>query len=82
MTHTNNRIQRHWEETQEFIKKEWPKITDVELKKINGDFDKLVEYIIEFYNDFPKSVALARDKMTRFLNQMDEEHPERITLVS
>ena len=77
MSHTNNRMQRHWAETKTFIKATWPKITDVELNRINGDFDQLAVYLKEFYNDVPRTEAAARDKLQRFLNGMDAKHPER-----
>lgn len=75
--HTNNRMERHWEETKVFIRKTWPKFTEVELSRINGNYDKFMGYLREFYNDFPRSEALARDKMQYFLNAMDAKHPER-----
>lgn len=78
MSHTNNRMQRHWAETKIFIKSTWPRITDVELNRINGDFDQLAFYLKEFYNDFPRNEAVARDRLQRFLNQMDAKHPERV----
>jgi len=76
--HTNNRMQRHWQETKSFIKENWPKFSDVDLTRINGDFDKFSFYLKEFYNKFPLNEALARDKLRHFHDKMDELHPERI----
>lgn len=78
--HTNNRMQRHWEETKTFIKETWPKFTDVELNRISGDWDKFSFYLKEFYDRFPLGEAIARDKMQCFHDRMDELHPERINL--
>jgi hypothetical protein len=80
--HTNNRMQRHWLEVKNFIKTQWPKITDVDLTKINGDFDKFLFYLQEYYNGFPLNEALARGKLQGFLNNMDAQHPERIRVDS
>lgn len=77
--HTNNRMQRHWAEVREFIRKNWSKFTDVELSRINGDFDKFLVYLKEFYGNFPFTEADARGKLQFFFNEMDEKHPERTT---
>lgn len=76
MDHTNNRLQKHWPKVKTFIHENWPKITDVELKRINGDFDTFAKYLNEFYNDFPRTEALARTALQKFLNRCDEENPE------
>ena len=78
MSFTNNRLQRHWREAKPFIKATWPKFTDVELSRINGDFDQFLFYLEEFYGDFPRTEAVARGKLQVFLNDMDAKHPERI----
>ena len=70
--HTDNRIQTYWTETKDFIKKTWPKFTDVELGHINANYDKFLEYLKEFYGNFPLNEAIARDKMRLFFNKLDE----------
>lgn len=77
MDHTNNRFQKHWKETQDFIKKTWPKFSEVELKKIDGDYDRFFTYFNEIYDNFPLGESQARDKFQRFFNEMDEKHPDR-----
>ena len=78
MSHTNNRMQRHWEEVASYIKSEWSQIGDVELARINGDFDKFIFYLKEYYGNFPFNEALARGKLQKILNDLDNKHPERI----
>ena len=70
---TKNRMQTYWEESQVFIKKKWPKFTDVEFKRINGDFDRFLEYLIEFYNDYPRTEAVALDNLNKLYNHLDEK---------
>ena len=69
---TTNRLQTHWEEAKPFIKETWPKIGDVELKRIKGDYDKFLHYLNEYYEGYPKTEASALNKMQRFLNAQDE----------
>lgn len=76
MEHTNNRLQKHWPKAKVFIRQKWPKITEVELKRINGDFDLFTKYFNEFYNDFPFGEAKARTDLQKFLNTCDTESPE------
>jgi len=78
MPNTNNRFQRHWGEAKVFIKKNWPKFTDVELKRVNGDFDRFFEYFNEYYDSFPLGEAKARDQFLHFFNEMDERYPDRV----
>ncbi len=68
---TPNRLQTHWNEAKTFIKKEWPKISDTALHRINGDFDTFLKYLKETYNNFPLEEARARDKLQRFLNALE-----------
>ena len=77
MEHTNNRMQKYWPETREVIKKTWSKFTDVELGRINGNFDKFLEYLLEYYGGFPMTEAIARSKLNTFFNDMDQKYPER-----
>jgi hypothetical protein len=72
MEHTANRMQEHWTEAKLFIKKTWPKFTEVELKRINGDFDRFLATLHELYNDFPAREAEAREQLNRLFNRLDE----------
>lgn len=69
--HTPNRLETCWKEARPFIKKTWPRFTDVELDRINGNFDKFLFYLNEFYNNFPLTEALARDTLQKFLNEIE-----------
>lgn len=73
MSFTPQRMQTHWSKTKEFIKKNWPKFTDVELNRINGNYDLFFKYYNEFYNDFPRGEATVRDLMKKFYNALDDK---------
>lgn len=74
MPHTSNRMETFWPETREFIKKTWPKFTDVEINRINGDYDLFLKYLKEFYNNFPLMEAIALDKLQKFFNYQEEKN--------
>lgn len=73
MPHTPNRMETYWPEAREFIKKTWPRFTDVELDRINGNFDRFLFYLREFYNNFPLQEAIARQKLQRLFNALDKK---------
>lgn len=73
MSFTANRFQTFWPQAKDFIKQMWPKFTDVELGRIDGDYDTFLEYLSEFYNDFPKTEAIARDKLKKLFNYLGEQ---------
>lgn len=77
MPHTNNCMQKHWTETRDFIKKTWPRFTEADLNRINGNFDKYLDYLLEFYGGFPLMEALARDKLNTFFADLDKKYPDR-----
>lgn len=72
MDTTLNRMQTYWPESREFIKKNWPQFTDVELDRINGNYDCFLTYLKEFYNGFPLLEAKARQLLQEFHNELDE----------
>ncbi len=76
MDHTTNRLQKHWPKVRVFIQQTWPKMTDVELGRINGDFDVFAKYYNEYYGDFPRGEASARELLQKFTNHCDVEDPE------
>lgn len=76
MNHTTNRLQKHWPKVRVFIQQNWPLFTDVELRRINGDFDLFAKYYNEFYGDFPKGEATARMVLQQFVNRCDQDNPE------
>ncbi len=73
MTHTLNRIETHWPLVKNFIKSEWPKISETELDSINGNVDKFLLYLKESYGGFPLEEAKARAKLQKFTNTLDDK---------
>ncbi|MBF0107393.1 MAG: hypothetical protein HQM16_18945 [Deltaproteobacteria bacterium] len=71
--HTNHRMQTYWEETQAYVRGTWPKITEGDLKKINGSYDAFLLCLREYYGHFPLTEAQARDKLKAFYNGLDEK---------
>lgn len=63
-------MQQHWDRTRDFIKAEWPKISEAALRKINGDYDLFLKYLKESYGNFPLEEANARNKIQNFLNTL------------
>lgn len=74
---TPNRMQTHWSELRNFIKKQWPKISDSQLTIINGDFDRFLKVLQELYDNFPLEEARARNKIQDFLNSLEDIDPDR-----
>lgn len=68
---TPNRLETHWKDAQLFIKRQWPKFTDVECARINGDYDVFLKYLKDLYNDFPLEEAKARARLQKFFNEME-----------
>ncbi|OGQ08991.1 MAG: hypothetical protein A3G32_09105 [Deltaproteobacteria bacterium RIFCSPLOWO2_12_FULL_40_28] len=68
---TPNRMQDHWESVKKFIHHEWPLLSETTVEDINGDFDKFLEYLKEYYNNFPFEEAKARNKLQRFINSLE-----------
>ncbi len=68
---TSNRLQTHWSEVKKYIKKEWPLLSDTAVGRIHGNYDVFLKYLKESYGNFPLEEAKARDKLQRFLNNLD-----------
>lgn len=69
---TDNRLQDNWIEAKKFIKKEWPRLSDTAISRMNGNFDVFLKYLKETYNNFPLEEAKARDKIQSFLNSIEK----------
>lgn len=69
---TPNRFQTHWDQAQEFIRKEWPLFSETTIKDIDGDYDRFLGHLKEIYNDFPLNEALARSKLQGFFDQLED----------
>ena len=74
---TDNPLKTYWPHVKEFIRSEWPKFTDVELNRINGDYDQFCFYLKDFYQGFPKTEAIARDKIRKFINSLEDKQFQR-----
>lgn len=71
---TPNRIQLYWASVKAFIQKEWPKITEVDLEDIDGEYDRLILKIKELYGgpDPITREAEVKGKLQRFLNHLEQ----------
>ncbi len=68
-----NRMQRHWSETRNFLQREWPRLTDVDLDEIDGEYDRLIHRIRQLYRagDEIQIEGGIKTKIQRFLNGLD-----------
>lgn len=71
---TPNRMQRHWGEVQRFLKREWPKITDVDLEEIDGEYDRLIRTVQNLYGggDEIQIEGSIKTKLQAFLNDLEK----------
>lgn len=71
---TPNRMQTDWDEVKKFLKQEWPRLTDVDLEEIDGEYDRLIRKIKEIYGgpDGITQEAAIKGKIKRFLNHREE----------
>lgn len=70
---TPNRMQKHWEPAKAFLKREWPKLTEVDLEEIDGEYDRLIHKIWELY-DGPQEImqeASIKSKLQSFFNYIE-----------
>ncbi len=65
-------MQQHWQEAQKFLKREWPRLTDVDLEEIDGEYDRLIRKIKELYrgSDEIMQEAPIKEKLQQFLNAL------------
>ena len=66
---TNHTLEGKWKQFKGEVKKQWGKLTDDDIDRIDGSRDKLVGRIQERYgqkrNDVEKDVANFFDRMTK-----------------
>lgn len=65
-------MQEHWEEVKKFLKQEWPKLTDVDLEEIDGEYDRLITKIKEIYGG-PEEItqeAAIKGKIKRIIDRV------------
>jgi uncharacterized protein YjbJ (UPF0337 family) len=59
----------NWQKLKGTVKKQWGKLTDDDLKELEGDYDELVGKLTERYG-FTKEKA--QQKIEKFLNNIDD----------
>ena len=70
---TPNRMQRHWEAVKSLLKKDWPKLTEVDLEEVDGEYDRLIHKVRELYGggEEIQIEAAIKGKIQRFLNEIE-----------
>ena len=70
---TPNRMQRHWDAVKPFLQKEWPKLMEVDLEEIDGEYDRLIHKVGELYGGGAEiqTEAGIKGKIQRFLNDLE-----------
>ena len=70
---TPNRMQRYWTPVRAYLKREWPKFTEVDLEDIDGEYDRLIHKVKELYAgpDEVTQEAAIKGKLQRFLNELE-----------
>lgn len=73
MKTTPNRMQLHWDVMKAYLRREWPKLSDVDLEEIDGEYDRLIHTLKELYRcgDEIQIEAGIRDKIQRYLNELE-----------
>jgi uncharacterized protein YjbJ (UPF0337 family) len=64
-------LRGNWKQVKGMLKKNWGKLTEDEIKKMQGDYDNLVGKIQEKYG-YQKEEA--RDKVDEFLKKIKNIH--------
>jgi len=74
MATTPNRMQRHWDLVQGFLRREWPRLTDVDLEEIDGEYDRLIHKVKELYGggDEIQIEAGIKGKIQSYLNDLEK----------
>ncbi len=70
---TDNRIQTHWNEVKSFLKREYPRLTEIDLEDIDGEYDRLIHKVKELYGGNVEIMQEARikGKLQHFLNEKE-----------
>lgn len=66
-------MQRHWNIVKDYLRREWPKLTDVDLEEIDGEYDRLIHKLKDLYRcgDEIQIEAEIKDKLQRYLNELE-----------
>lgn len=72
MLTTPNRLEQHWEEAKLFLRQEWPRLSEVDLEEIQGQYDRLIGKIRGLYCGNIEIIqeAVIKDKLQHFLNKI------------
>lgn len=67
-------MQAYWERVIPFLRREWPRLTDVDLEEIDGECDRLISRVKDLYNGNAEIMQEAKIKgrLQRFLNSLEE----------
>ena len=70
---TPNLMEDNWPRAKDFLKLEWPKLTEADFQNIDGRFDRLVDKVREIYGGSASIMqeSAIRDKMSRFFRSLD-----------
>jgi hypothetical protein len=67
-------MQKHWDAAKVYLKREWPRLTEVDLEEIDGEYDLLIHKVNELYGlgDEIQIEAGIKDRLQRFLNELEK----------
>ena len=68
-----NRMQLHWSEVRTFLKREWPRLAEVDLEEIDGEYDRLIAKLKDLYGG-PVEImqeAAVKGKIQGYLNDLE-----------
>ncbi len=74
MQTTPNRMQKHWSVVKGFLRREWPRLTDVDLEEIDGEYDRLIHKVKELYDggEEIQQEAAIKTKIQAYLNDLEQ----------
>lgn len=64
-----NRMQEQWGSVRGYLKRQWPKLTEVDLDQIDGEYDRLIHKIKGLYGgpDEITQEAAIKGNILKFL---------------
>ncbi len=71
---TPNRMQKHWPAMADFLQREWPLLTQVDLEDIDGEYDRLIHKIRRIYGGGAEiqMEGKIKTKIQRKLNELED----------
>lgn len=66
-------MQKHWSAVQQFLRREWPRLSDVDLEEIDGEYDRLIHKLKVLYRGGAEIQMEAgiKGKVQEFLNELE-----------